>query len=65
MMMKKKKLIVYVHIVFFFNMKNSWFGKKKGYTNVIEAFPFTLTQYWYRFSLKHMLALKDFVNISL
>lgn len=57
MMMKKKKLIVYVHIVFFFNMKNSWFGKKKkGYTNVIEAFPFTLTQYWYRFSLKHMLA---------
>lgn len=57
MMMKKKKLIVYVHIVFFFNMKNSWLGKKKrGYTNVIEAFPFTLTQYWYRFSLKHMLA---------
>lgn len=57
MMMKKKKLIVYVHIVLFFNMKNSWFGKKKkGYTNVIEAFPFTLTQYWYRFSLKHMLA---------
>lgn len=41
MMMKKKKLIVYVHIVFFFNMKNSWFGKKRGYTNVIEAFPFT------------------------
>lgn len=51
--------------IFFFNMKNSWFGKKKGYTNVIEAFPCTLTQYWYRFSLKHMLALKDFVNISL
>lgn len=40
----------------FFYMKNSWFGNKKGYTNVIEAFPFTLTQYWYRFSLKHMLA---------
>lgn len=30
MMMKKKKFIVYVYIVFFFNMKNSWFGKKKG-----------------------------------
>lgn len=34
MMMKKKKLIVYVHIVFFFNMKNSWLGKKKGGTQM-------------------------------
>lgn len=31
MMMKKKKVIVYVYIVNFFNMKNSQFGKiKKG-----------------------------------